>query len=136
MSTIIQKLEALSLDESERSDLIGYLTRTKKSKKYYRCRNDYVVIPSFDAKKYLLCKQIKSFESHSFLCLECQNATIFDNMNDVEKFVKTKTSQCVHEQLCKILFHCEDAEKEVFEDSYVEVLLKSEKEHIISQDHS
>ena len=32
MSTIIQKLEALSLDESERSDLIGYLTRTKKSK--------------------------------------------------------------------------------------------------------
>ena len=51
-------------------------------------------------------------------------------MNDVENFVKTKTSQCVHEQLCKILFHCEDAEKEIFEDSYVEVLLKSEKEHI------
>ena len=82
MSTIIQKLEALSLDESERSDLIGYLTRTKKSKKYYRCRNDYVIIPSFDAKKYMLCKQIKSFESHSFLCLECQNATIFKSGTD------------------------------------------------------
>ena len=130
MSSIIQKLEALTVNESERSNLIGYLTRTKKSKKYFRCRNDYVVIPSFDAKKYLLCKMIRSFESLSFLCLECQNATIFENMNDVEKFVKTKTNQCVHEQLCEVLFHVDDAVKEVLEDSYVEVLHKSNKENI------
>ena len=73
---------------------------------------------------------IRSFESLSFLCLECQNATIFENMNDVEKFVKTKTNQCVHEQLCEVLFHVDDAVKEVLEDSYVEVLHKSVKENI------
>ena len=46
MTSIIQKLEVLSISENERAALIGYLTRTKKSKKYFRCKNDYVVIPN------------------------------------------------------------------------------------------
>ena len=109
MTSIIQKLEVLSISENERAALIGYLTRTKKSKKYFRCKNDYVVIPNFDNKKYLLCKIIRNLKSQSFLCLECQNETIFENMNDVEQFIKTKGSKCVHEQLCEVLFHFDDA---------------------------
>ena len=89
-----------------------------------------MVIPNFDNKKYLLCKIIRNLKSQSFLCLECQNETIFENMNDVEQFIKTKGSKCVHEQLCEVLFHFDDAVDKVHEERNIEVLLKSEKEHI------
>ena len=110
MTTLVEKLNALNIDDKkQRKDLFGYIYRVKKGHKFYLCKNDFVVIQSFDEKKMILCKLERSKNGNIFICFECENLTLFENMGNVDNFAKTKSSTCPYLKLylrsCSILFH-------------------------------
>ena len=104
MSSLVEKLDALSLkDESDRKDLYGYIYRTKKDKTYFFCDNDFLVILDCENKKMILCKLIRHAAGNCYLCFECENSSVFENM-DLENYAKTKPCDCIHINLCKVIF--------------------------------
>ena len=105
MTSLVERFDSLSINgEKEREDLFGYVFRTKKAKNYFLCNNDFIVIPSFDEKKMVLRKLERSISELCFLCFECENLTVFENMRSTENFVHTKSTSCIHVKLCKIIF--------------------------------
>ena len=126
MASLVEKLDALSInDEKERKDLFGYIYRTKQSKNYFICENDFIVIPNCDNKKMVLCKLVRHESGNCFLCFACENSTVFENMN-IEHYVKTKPLSCIHINLCKVIFAEISSKKASIPEhcNYVEVLNK------------
>ena len=133
MTSLAEKLDFLTLqDEGIRRDLFGYLTRVKKKKNSFLCAKGYVVIPSLDSKKYVLCKMENGSQA-CFQCFECENSTIYENMNDAKNYAITKKSECLHVKLCNLLFsNCrsEEVDKHFDEKNYIEVLSQQKNECI------
>ena len=127
MSSLIEKFDSLAInDEKERKDIYGYVFRTKKSKNYFFCKNDFIVIPSFDEKKMILCKLVLQKPEYCFICFKCENLTILENMDNVEDYAKSKNKSCIHKKLCKVIF-AENISKNYNispEINYIEVLQK------------
>ena len=98
MSSLVEKLDALSIDdEKERKDLFGYIYSTKPSKNYFICENDFIVIPNCDNKKIVLCKLVRLESRNCFLCFACENSTVFENMNNY------CTASCINEDVTVLL---------------------------------
>ena len=90
MTTLVEKLNALNIDDKkQRKYLFGYIYRVKKGHKFYLCKNDFVVIQSFDEKKMILCKLERSKNGNIFSCFECEHLTLFEHMGNVDNFAKT-----------------------------------------------
>ena len=52
MASIVQSLDALKIsNEKDRKEIIGYVYIKKKSRNYFHCSRDYIVVPSFNEKK-------------------------------------------------------------------------------------
>ena len=100
MASLVERLDALQLtDDERRKDLYGYIYRTKKERQYYLCSGDFLVVPSFDGKKFILCQLLRDKED-TFVCYQCEHRTAIENIT-LSTNNKTK---CIHTQLCKILF--------------------------------
>ena len=105
MASLIEKLDALKIcDENKRKDLYGYLYRTKGTKNYFLCSNNYFVIPSTDNKKMLLCQKTVS---GAFFCFSCEHYSALKTKGGLEM-----KPECIHIQLCKILFSNSEGGKE------------------------
>ena len=57
MSELAAKLDNLSLGD-DRSKMFGYICRVKKSKKYFACKNNYLVVPELKGSSYVLCRKV------------------------------------------------------------------------------
>ena len=100
MTSLVERLDALQIsDEKSRKDIFGYIYRTKKAKQYFLCTEDYMVIPSFDEKKFILCKIVRD-KDNTFISFQCDHRTVPDNISQQSK----KTSSCIHAKLCQTLF--------------------------------
>ena len=52
MASLVKSLDGLKIsDEKERKGMFGYVYRTKTSRNYFHCSQDYIVVPSFNEKK-------------------------------------------------------------------------------------
>ena len=137
MTSLVEQLDALCIkDDDDRKLLYGYIYRTKRSKKYFLCGNDFIVIPDPDNKKMLLCKMVRTDPKNIFFCFECENTSVLENM-ELDKFAQSRTDSCIHIDLCKVLFSDTLVEmKKISADSnFVEVLHK-ERKSVISLVHS
>ena len=80
MTSLVERLDALQIsDEKSRKDIFGYIYRTKKAKQYFLCTEDYMVIPSFDEKRFILCKIVRD-KDNIFICVICAHRTVLDNI--------------------------------------------------------
>ena len=52
----------------------------------------------------ILCKLERNVEENCYICFECENSTIFENMDNVQNYMRTKHSSCIHSKLCQIIF--------------------------------
>ena len=121
MASLVQSLDALQIsDDEKRKDMYGYVYRTKKSRNYFHCSLDYIVVPSFDEKKMILCKLERARGLNCFVCFECEHVTALENMK-----LASKESSCIHVQLCSVLFSDMTCEKTHI--STVEVLQNGSK---------
>ena len=101
MTSLVERLDALQIsDKKSRKYMFGYIYRTKKAKQYFLCTEDYMVIPSFDEKKFILCKIVRD-KDNSFICFLCDHRTVLDNISQQSK----KTSSCIHAKLYSFLIH-------------------------------
>ena len=81
MSSLVSKLDKLNLGD-ERSILYGYIWRTKQTKKFFVCKNNYYVIPDSEGSRLVLCQKRSFGAEECFICLKCTNMTVFDNLGD------------------------------------------------------
>ena len=76
MTSLVNKLDSMTLNDNiSRNDLFGYICRVKKAKAHFLCEGGFIVIPSFDGKKYILCKMGCGSEC-CFLCFDCENRCV------------------------------------------------------------
>ena len=100
MALMVQSIDALKIsDEKERNEMYGYVYRTKRSINYFHCSQDYIVVPSLNEKKMILCKLERDRGLNCFECFECEHVTTLENMK-----LASKQSSCIHVRLCSILF--------------------------------
>ena len=92
MTSLVNKLDSMTLNDNiSRNDLFGYICRVKKAKAHFLCEGGFIVIPSFDGKKYILCKMEFGSE-RCFLCFDFENRTVYEYMNNVDNYSKSKNT--------------------------------------------
>ena len=103
----------------------------KRQKHIFLCEGGFIVIPSFDGKKYILCKMEFGSE-RCFLCFDCENRTVYEYMNNVDNYSKSKNTECIHVKLCIVLYSESDHKKQLdlAQNNYIEVLCQRSKECI------
>ena len=71
----------------------------------------------------VLCKLERSISELCFLCFDCENLTVFENMRSTENFVHTKSTSCIHVKLCKLIFpEVKSTKTAPVERNFIEVL--------------
>ena len=108
MSSLAAKLDSISVG-SERSILFGYIWRTKQSKRYYSCKDDYLVIPDKEGSSLVLCKKVTKEQCNGYVCLKCSDLTVFGNLGSVKNIDEMKRAYCIHAKLCSVLFDDKEA---------------------------
>ena len=95
MTSLVNKLDSMTLNDIIlRKDLFGYICRVKKAKVHFLCEGGFIVIPSFDGKKYNICK-MECGSEHCFLCFDCENCTVYAYMKNVDKYTQSKKTECI-----------------------------------------
>ena len=82
MSSLAAKLDSIGV--SERIILVGYIWRTKQNKRYYFCKDDYLVIPENDSSSLVLCNKVTKGQCNGYVCLKCSDMTVFGNLGSVQ----------------------------------------------------
>ena len=80
----------MTCKNDKRKNIFGYLYRVKKANTYLLCSAGFIVIPNFEDKRYLLCKMIQNETEPCYLCFACENPSVYENMSNLEMFMKTK----------------------------------------------
>ena len=127
MCDLASKLDSLSL--SDRCGMIGYISRVKKSKKYFKCPENYFVLPDIEGSKLILCKRQSAIEDDVFICFQCTDMTIFKNLRNVDKIKSIKDEYCNHAKLCSVLFDTKN-DKPFDAVNEIEILRKNPSEII------
>ena len=129
MSSLVSKLDSLNLGD-ERSILFGYIWRTKQTKKFFVCKNNFFVIPDSEGSRMVLCQKKRFGTEECFICLKCTNMTAFDNLGQSANLSSLKEEYCLHAKLCSVIFDGRGEEIcDIPENGFVDVL-KQEKEFI------
>ena len=124
MSELAAKLDNLSLGE-ERSKMFDYIWRAKKNKKFYACKNNYLVVPELKGSSYVLCRKVGHKGDQAYVCLKCTNMTVFENLGNVKNFDGLKKEYCDHAKLCSVLFCEVPIDSQAQDQNEIEVLKKS-----------
>ena len=103
----------------------------RRQKHIFLCEGGFIVIRSFDGKKYILCK-MECGSERCFLCFDCENRTVYEYMNNVDKYTQSKKTECIHVKLCIILYSESEPIKQIdlAQNNYIEVLCQKSKECI------
>lgn len=102
MSALADKLNALIVG-GERSVLFGYIWRTKRSKKFYSCQDNYLVVPDVEGSKLILCQKRNIDDFYFFICFQCAKSTVFENLGNIKNVDEITKDYCMHAKLCTIL---------------------------------
>ena len=88
MSDLADRLGALCLDD--RSKMLGYISRVKRSKKYFQCQDDYLVVPDIEGSRLILCQRRIVNSEECFVCLHCTDYTVLTNLRNSKNIKSLK----------------------------------------------
>ena len=129
MSSLARKLDDLNLEE-ERSNMFGYIWRTKQSKKFFACKNNFYVVPDSVGSRMILCQRMNFGESDYFICLKCTDTTIFENLGAPSDLKNLKEDYCIHAKLCSVIFETKRNDTCKIPDNGLIEILHQDKEFI------